>query len=197
MADFEDKWGKKHAADGTGVDGSPHVRHVKVLSSTPAASELHIGEVGGNSSIFKIAPTISATPDYSAGDVMGGKITLADICRAAGKAVVVNDIELIDADNQKPTGALYFFDADPSASTLTDNSAFVLHANDIAKVIRRQPIVSGDWVTVDSKGVCHPDFKPFVMVGATATLYAVFVVDGTFNMATTTAITGTLGLFRD
>ena len=85
----------------------------------------------GDSYVFKPTVTVSASPDYTSGDTLGGKITLTNIARAAGSGMVLTSLVITDAANQKPEGEILVFDANPADSTLTDNAAFVLHADDI------------------------------------------------------------------
>jgi len=184
-------------ASGAGTPADPMVQSVSVAAI--AAGEAHLGEVGGNSTVFKPTVTVSASPDYSSGDCIGGKITLTDIARAAGKGMVLTSVLISDAANQKPEGEILIFDADPSSSTLTDNAAFVLHASDIAKVIARFPVVTADYYTANSgKAIATLNGLNRVLVPASGrTLYMAFVTTTAANLAATTDIGITLSVLRD
>ncbi len=167
------------------------------LTTALPAGEGHIGEIGGNSRSFKIAPTVD-TAVYASGDTVGGKLTLTSICRASGQAVTVTALTGVDEGNQKPTGNLLIFDADPSASTLTDNAAFVLHTNDSAKVIGRINIASSNWVTVGAAAHLLVSNVGLVLTPASgSTLYAAFVTDGAPDMVGTDDLLFVLHILRD
>lgn len=131
--------------------------------------------------------TVSASPDYSSGDSMGGKITLPGVARVTGGLSKLQTITIIDHSNQKPAGTLLFFKSDPAAATITDNAAFVF-STDGNKVIATHAIAAADYVTIDSKAVlCYGNINKLVQPTDTA-LYAAFVVTTASNLAATTDI---------
>lgn len=131
--------------------------------------------------------TVSASPDYSSGDSMGGKITLPAAARVTGGLSKLQTITIIDHSNQKPAGTLLFFDADPAAATITDNAAFAF-STDGGKVIATHAITAADYVTIDSKALlCYGNINKLVQPVATS-LYVAFVVTTASNLAATTDI---------
>lgn len=105
------------------------------------ASEAHIGEVGGN--IIPITPTVTTTATtIASGESIGGKLTLTNAVRVSaalgqpGTSGIIQDIVFASTDVLL-AGPLdvYFFNADPSASTCTNDTAFSLNTADTAKVI--------------------------------------------------------------
>ena len=164
---------------------------------TPAATEAHLGEVGGNSTGVKVALTVSTSPAYTAGDSIGGKITIANALRAAGHNVVLQNVHILDRANQKPTGSILIFDADPSAATLTDNAAFVYSTDDL-KQIARIPVASSDWATINSKATASlPNLGRVLTAASGTTLYAAFVTDSTPTFAATSDVQIVFGFLRD
>ena len=153
----------------------------------------------GDSYVFKPTVTVSASPDYTSGDTLGGKITLTNIARAAGSGMVLTSLVITDAANQKPEGEILVFDANPADSTLTDNAAFVLHADDIAKVIARFPVVTADYYTANSgKAIATLNGLNRVLAPASGrTLYMAFVTTTAANLAATTDIGMALSVLRD
>jgi hypothetical protein len=92
---------------------------------------------------------------------------------------------------------LLIFNADPSASTFTDNAAVSLNAADVPKIIRRIPIVAGDYATIDSKAFAEVIPNGRVLTPATGTsLYACLVAVGTPTYAATTALTLRIGVLQ-
>lgn len=129
--------------------------------------------------------TVSASPDYTSGDSMGGKITLTGVARVTGGLSKLQTIAILDNANQKPAGTLLFFNADPAAATITDNAAFAF-STDAGKVIATHAIAAADYVTIDSKAVlCYGNINKLVQPVATS-LYVAFVVTTASNMAATT-----------
>lgn len=131
--------------------------------------------------------TVSASPDYTSGDSMGGKITLTNVARVTGGLSRLQTITILDNSNQKPAGTLLFFNADPAAATITDNAAFAF-STDAAKVIATHTIAAADYVTIDSKAaLCYGNINKLVQPADTS-LYVAWVVTTASNLAATTDI---------
>lgn len=131
--------------------------------------------------------TVSASPDYTSGDSLGGKITLPNAVRVTGGLSKLQTITITDRANQKPAGTLLFFNADPAAATITDNAAFAL-STDVLKVVASHPIVAADFVTIDSVAfLCYGNINKEMQAVGTS-LYAAFVITTASNLAATTDI---------
>lgn len=149
-----------------------------------AAGENLIGKVAGSS--VTVAPTITVnTAVYVIGDSIGGKISLPNAVRVSGGASILYSLLLRDVSNQKPTGTLLFFDSDPSAATTTDHAAF-LFSTDIAKLVGVVPVASGDWVTINSMGLCPLSNLGRKMKSVATGLWVVFVAAGTPDFVAST-----------
>jgi hypothetical protein len=131
--------------------------------------------------------TVSASPDYSAGDSIGGKITLTNAVRVTGGLSKLQTITILDNANQKPEGTILIFNADPAAATITDNAAFVF-STDAGKVVATVAVATANYVTIDSKALACIGAIEKVVQSTTTTLYAAFVTTGTPNLAATTDI---------
>lgn len=146
-----------------------------------------------------ISPTIAVqtTPDYSAGDSVGGKITLGNVQRA-NKDIVLQNVIIRDTANIKPTGNILIFSGDPTAATITDNAAFVF-STDITKLIARIPVATADYVTIDSIASADIDGKGRVLQNADSLsddLYMVFIADATLNFGATTNLSISFGILQ-
>lgn len=157
------------------------------------AGENHVGQVGGATVNFQPAITVDATPDYSDGDDIFGKLTLP-VARVAGGSGYLTRLQLRSRINITVGTFLHIFDADPSASTFTKNAAMVLHANDQVKLLRTIAISSADWIA--PKGVSPWYTVELIGAGAAipslaydlasgVNLYAAFEGDGTINFGST------------
>jgi len=80
------------------------------------------------------AQTVTAAL-YSAGNCVGGKITFTGAARKAGQGGTIQGAVLRDKAGQAGAYDLFLFDADPSATTVTDKSAVAINTADLAKCI--------------------------------------------------------------
>lgn len=129
-------------------------------------------------------PTVSASPDYSLGDAIGGKITLASVIPAAGKSAELKQLFITDIANVKPQFTILIFNSDPSAGTYTDNGTLAL-STDKLKVVAKQPVVTADYVTIS--GVAFAQFSNLDKILTPLTgvdLYYALLADAGINFAT-------------
>lgn len=155
--------------------------------------------VSGAASVTVIPTiTVSTTPAYSSNDSIGGKWTLANAVRGSGGSGLLVSLMILDRSNQKPTGTIFIYNADPSTATITDNASYISSLADDQKVIARIVIVPGDWVTVNAKGYATPAFNPVVLKAASGTsLYASFIASSTPTFVATTDIQPVFGIAQD
>lgn len=153
-----------------------------------SAGENHLGEVANAASVVTPTITASTSPAYTPGDSIGGKITLTSAVRVSGGVTILNSLMILDRANQKPTGTILIFNADPSAATLTDNAAFVYSTDDL-KVVAAVPVASTDYTTINSKATANLSaLAREVKVASGTSLYAAFVVTSTPTFAATTDV---------
>lgn len=140
----------------------------------------------GLTSVVTLAPTVTASSAYTAGDCIGGKLTLAAAVAVSGGASLLHQIVLTDIANQKPEGTILIFNANPSAATLTDKTVAAL-STDGPKVIASIPVVAADWQTVNGKAFADLSNLGRQLKAASGTsLYAAFVTTSTPTFAATT-----------
>ena len=95
--------------------------------------------------VAKPAIVVQATPDYADGDAVGGLITLADFARLDGGSGGLTRIGLRSLIAGFDV-TVHVFDEDPAASTFTENTALVIHADDQDKILRSFSVAAADWV---------------------------------------------------
>lgn len=150
-----------------------------------AAGENLIGKVAGSAAVITPIWTVD-TALYTAGDTVGTKQTLSNAVRVSGGSSILYQIVIADRANQKPTGSILIFNADPTAATTTDNAAFVFSTDDY-KMVARIPVATADYVTINSKAVADLSNLGRLCKATTGTsLYAVFVTDGAPDFVLTT-----------
>lgn len=174
--------------------GDNNIGNVDIASI--AAGETHIGNLSSSGVAVIVTPTVSTTPAYTAGDAIGGKITIANAVRVSGGVSILQSIHILDRANQKPAGTILIFNADPSAATITDNSAFVFSTDDL-KVVASIPVAAFDYVTINSKAVATlRNIGAEVKVASGTTLYAAFVAANTPTFVATSDLQLIFGLLH-
>lgn len=138
--------------------------------------------------MFIVTPTVTVDTSIMApGDSIGGKITLTNAMEVSSGSAFLDQIMMIDRANQKPVGEIFIFESNPAAATITNNAAFVFSTDDTL-VQARIVVASGDWSTVNSKGVlCLSNLCKAVKANGSKDLYAAFVLGtGTPTFTATT-----------
>ncbi len=136
---------------------------------------------------IKLTPTISAT-QYSAGDVVGGLMTLPVKNEESGRTSgYISRVQVVDKDGVGAAGKLYLFSEKPTA--IADHAAFTLDAANIAKMV-------GDPVAISSYDAIGSVKRAQVALdnvlefnAADGNLYAYFVADATPDFTNTDALT--------
>ncbi|KKN77959.1 hypothetical protein LCGC14_0355240 [marine sediment metagenome] len=153
--------------------------------------------VGGYTKIVEATPAVEATPDYSAGDLLGGKIIFANAVRGSGHhSGVVQSVVITDLAKQSINIDVLLFDTEPTNTTFTENGAFDVDDTDILNLVG-VALVS-DWKAFNdnSMGQALNLGIPFDL-GTGTTLWAVMVSRGTINLGATSDITLRVGILQD
>lgn len=202
--------GQAGVAGGTGASGANTIRVVPSSDSTTAvtnagtfavqntaatvASENHIGEVGGNMlPITNAMTTTNATT--TTGQSAGGLQTLANAVRVSGAlgtggtSGIIQDV-LVTFKDAVGAGPLdvYFFNANPSGSTCTNDSAFILADADRTKVIGIAHVTDFTASNTAAVGQAHNLAMTFGVSSATSIFACVvarasFAITGVANAA--------------
>lgn len=168
---------------------------VDVVGSLPAG-ENHIGQIGGNTFSLAVTQTTNASA-YEAGDAVGGKITITNAMRTSGGTGILQSIDIIDKANQKAALEIIIFNSDPSAATITDDSAFA-YSTDISKQIARISVAASDYVTINSIAtVSLGGLGKVLKASGSTNLYAAIVTTGTPTYTSTSDIIITFGILQD
>jgi hypothetical protein len=172
---------------------------ITIQSDTAGIEALLVtnNNVGGYTTGIKDTTAVSTSPAYTAGDAVGAKRTIANAVRVSGGTGILESIILLDRANQKAAMELFIFDSDPSAATITDNTAFVFSTDDL-KVIARVSIAATDYVTINSKAVATVKGLGIALKASGSTsLYAALVTTGTPTYAATTDVQLIYGILQD
>lgn len=144
------------------------------------------------------APTITVTAGtaYASGDCVGGKLTLTGISRINDAGVKLETIFVTDAANQKPNLKFLFFNADPTAATLTNDAALAL-STDITKVIGMASVDTGDYTTISSAAFAAKNGINAVLKSTTTSVWMAILTTSTPTFTGTTNLSVKLGFSRD
>lgn len=101
--------------------------------STPAASELHLGMVGGVGAINVPTMNTQTNGAYSAGDFVGSTLTLTAAARVTGGSGYIEAVKIFNKSVASGSFDVWFFNA--TITNPTDNAAKSILANDLIKLI--------------------------------------------------------------
>lgn len=173
--------------DNAGVH-TPHTNVDNTVSAQLVASEEFTGQSGAWATI--ITPTVTCTAGaYSAGDVIGGRLTLTNAMRITSGTGILQNIILTTADGETPELWIPFFDS-ATASSIADNAAFAWGSGDHAKFLGAVHVETADWQTRGSDGVYDSGpLARIVAANGSRNLYAYIMAVGTPTFGATTDVT--------
>lgn len=102
------------AGGGLKVDGSGTALPVSL-----AASELHLGQVGGYADILDVTPVLSVDA-YGAGEVLFVATEVPNAVRTNGGKAIVTSVQVLDVSEQAPAFDLYFWRSTQDVGTIND-----------------------------------------------------------------------------
>lgn len=141
------------------------------LANVATATENHLGEVGGKTSVFSV--TLSTdTAAYASGDLIADTQQMDAFFRVTNGTGVINAITIIDEDNQG--AAFYILFMSTSTSLGTENSApNISDANLTAGLQGIVSVATTDYITISgTKSACIKNIGlPVKAVSGTDDLY--------------------------
>lgn len=159
------------------------------------ATEVHVGEVGGNSDIVDVTLSLD-TSAYSNGDVLAETQAVASAVRVAAGKAVLHSIVLNDKDDQGAALDLVFLRTNVSLGT--KNAAPSITDANADEILGIVSVISTDWIDLGGcKIATLRNVGLLLEAGAAAT--SIFIAAITRGAPTHTAsgITLRLGLLRD
>ncbi|KKK88178.1 hypothetical protein LCGC14_2745790 [marine sediment metagenome] len=149
--------------------------------------------------VLTSTPTIN-TGAYATGDLIGSsEISLTPAVLGNGVTVasgVIQSVVIIDEDAQEVQIDVYFFDAEPSNTTFTDNSAFAPTDADLDALIGVASVTDWKSQSTNSMGQVLNLGMPFELAVSSTTIYAVLVSRGAPTYAAT-GLTLRVAIFQD
>lgn len=129
--------------------------------------------------IVKLAgATVGANTDaYTAGDLVGGKLTLADVFLVGPKEPYLLSITVQDLTKQNAALDFVFFDSDPTGTTFTNNAAFDVADADLPKILGYVSLT--DYSSFNDNSVGSVNSIGLAVKPTGTALYAAIVARGT------------------
>jgi len=152
---------------------------------------------------FSATPAIDATPDYSAGDLIGDKIEFPGVGRASDQKAAnqntggyITSCRITDLADAAVQLDVIFWNEDPSGTTFTDNAAFDVDDADWDKEIdtielTRANSKADNGVISMGAGVVLP---AFVVAAAGTSLWGAIISRGAPNYASTADLNLKVGI---
>lgn len=170
---------------GIGADGSA----TDVSSSAPLpVTAQGVVEVA-------VSPTVTASA-YTAGDVLGGKMTFASLLRSGVNSGVLQSITVISKAVQTTNIVVHLFKADPSNSTWTDKAAPSINSADLPNYIGAYTLANASSV-LGTETIWTLDGIGKAIQASGTSLYAVATVVSTPTPASTSDFTFRLAVLQD
>jgi len=148
--------------------------------------------------VLSLTPTVS-TGAYADGDNIGGKLSFEGAVRAADPVDiggVIRSVIITDLAAQVTDIEVVFFDADPSATTFTDNAALDVADADLVKLIGAVVVSTWQPFADNSMGYATGLYIPYTL-GTGTTLYGAMIATGATDLVSTSDITIQIGLELD
>lgn len=166
------------------------------LRAVPAATESHLGEVGGNQVTISNAQTVTASSAYATGNAVGGLITFTNVARVSGGSGLIQSVVAYTKSAQSSGLELWVFSANPSGSTCTDKTAFSVASADFDKVVWVFAISSWYSGGTPSVGLSSDRAIPYALSSGTS-FYACLVTRSTPTYASTSDVSIAVRLIRN
>lgn len=138
----------------------------------------------GLSAKVPVTPTVT-NGSYAANDVIGGKLTFADMARITGGSGWLQSVTIGLKTAITPVLELWLFDADPTSTTLADNAQWSLNAADLGKVCAIVKFAAADWCDGGTPNVASIEYVRKYSLTATS-MYG-YLVDRTGVTLTSTS----------
>lgn len=163
-------------------------------TSTNTKLDTVIANTGAGSVSLTITPAVTAGA-YAAGMVAGGKLSLTTAVRASAGSGVIQSVSVSKKTALTAPYDVYFFSADPTNSTFTDNAALALNVADLPLLVGvahcTDLVDNGTPKTLQATNVA----LPFKLASGT-TLFAVPVIRGAETLASTSALILNVGILQ-
>lgn len=160
-----------------------------------ALSETNPVPTSGRTAQVSATPTITAGA-YSAGDLVGGKLSFSSAVRSAGGGGMLHTVVITDLGKQDAVLDLVLFDSDPSGTTFTDNDPLDVADADLTKIVGVVQVLTYTDFN-DNSVACEPAAGIVFKLASGTTLYGALVARTAPTYASTSDLTVRLGILQN
>lgn len=154
-------------------------------------------------SLFTVTPAVTAAL-YSAGNCVGGLITLPGILARDHASGLLESLCVTDKGNQKAALNLFLFDSKPAASTFTDKGTFTIDPTDLPRLLAVVSVAAADYLSPSGNtlaaatyGVGSAQMGKQLFGNGAGDLYLAVQTTGTPTYASTSDLQFRFGVVRD
>lgn len=157
-----------------------------LVACGPALAQTNVA--GPRTIQCSVSQTVTASSAYASGNVVGGLGSCANAVRGEGMGGIIQSAWVSDKAGQAVPYEVWTFNANPSATTVTDKTAIAINTADLAKVagppIALSGVVLGASSTMGIIGFGGLG-QAFKLAAGNTTLYFILVTRGTPTYAST------------
>lgn len=161
-------------------------------------------QMGGFTVDLTVVPAVSASPNYTSGDVMGTQTEIVNAGRLTGSGQsvdtrgIIQSVMISDKAEQSLNLDVFFFNAEPATGTYTDNAAFALDDADALLCIGVAEVTT--WVDGGSGsdvGFATNLGFAFDIGSGNGSIWVILVARGAHNLGSTTDLQLRVGILAD
>lgn len=147
-----------------------------------------------------VTQTVTANSAYASGNAVGGKITCANAARGPGLGGIIQTVWVSDKAGNNVPYEFWPFNADPSATTVTNKTAIAINTADLTKVAGPPIAISGVYLgATATMGIVGFGGlgQAFKLASDNTTMYGILVTRGTPTYTSTSDVTVNITILPD
>lgn len=145
--------------------------------------------------VVEAAPVVD-TAAYNTGELIGGKLTLANAARTNISTGTITDVVIIDQDKETVDLDVIFFDTNPTGTTFTDSAAFDPADADLLNAVCIVSLTTHKDFNDNGMSIATGVNCPFDL-GSSTTLYAAIVSRASVTYTAATDLLLRVGITQD
>ena len=170
-------------------------------SNVPVAAQATqnvIGNVGGKTVSVTVTPTVTTANAYGTNYVVGGLLTFSFAFTSTGTGII-QSVDVNIKKNETNGFTIFFFSANPSATTWTDAAVAAINATDMPLVRAPVPLVGNTQLAATGFSNFSAYGLGIAMAPGTTSLYAVLLANAALStqFGSTSDVSVTVRVLQD
>jgi hypothetical protein len=161
------------------------------------ASEAHVGQTTGSTTVVSVTPVISASAIYAINDCVGPKMEFTNAARVSATPVTLQSVVITDLAMQNAALNIFLFAGNPATGTYTDNAECDIDDTDLVQCIGVLSTGDGQWISAKDNSVFIMQNIGLILVPTITSIWAVVKTTGTPTYASASDLTIKLGFYRE